>query len=180
MLAANTSGGLCPAPTHQHIHTSPGSCCPSEGFIPGSFPLACGTMSPVWYLRCAGPGGSPWEEELAGMEPSNPLGCVPTGEGWGGLRWLHWPRQWPVSQPGWWHQTHLHAQVKSSEEEKAEEIPSSPVQQAPFGAHGMQGSVAVGHLCTLTLGLPGVKGHQKWSHLALFFPSSSCPCKTKH
>lgn len=33
--------------------------------------------------------------------PSNPMGCVPTGEGWAGLRRLHWPRQCLVG-PAWW------------------------------------------------------------------------------
>lgn len=114
--------------------------------------------------------------------PIQPHGLCPH---WGGLGWAE-EVALAKAMPGGASlvvlprcQTHLHAQVKSSEEEK-EEIPSPPVQQAPFGAGGMQGSVSVGHLCTVTLGLPGVKGHQKWSHLALFFLSSSWPCETKH
>ena len=63
----------------------------------------------------------------------------------------------------------------------SEETPSSPspVQQAPFGAGGVQGSAGVRHLCTLALGLPGAKGHRKWSHSARFLPSSSHLCKTE-
>lgn len=54
-----------------------------------------------------------------------------------------------------------------------------PMQQAPFGAGGVQGSAGVRHRCALALGLPGAKGHRKWSHPALFLPSSSHPCRTK-
>jgi len=42
----------------------------------------------------------------------------------------------------------------------------------PFSA-GAQGSAGVGHLHALALGLPGAKGHQKWSHPAWFTESQN-------
>lgn len=76
-------------------------------------------------------------------------------------------------------QTHPHAQEKSSEEAKlGEETRNSFIITFTHatGSRWCRRSVGLpqdGHLSTLTLGLPGVKGHQKWSLPARFLPSSS-------
>lgn len=149
---------------HQHVHTSARSRCSLGRVYPllismGQHTRAQGSISGVWGLvaspRVEGPAEPERPRALIPMERAGERQGGHVGQGDG-----HWLPAWLVF-PQW--QTHPCAQVKPSEEEKMVEETQSlllPMQQAPFGAGGVQGSAGVQHRCTLTLGLLGA-GHRK-------------------